>query len=191
MKAGFKSELMETEAGPKQEKKKKFHSPTDVEHVEVKKLDSSDVEEAAKVMRKCLFTVTDEEIGGIVAKGMSYGGFVDRILVAVALSWGVRFNPGTWEFEEGEENAVFLEDDAILLAYEGRGIRELLIERREEEGQERKFRYAVAITSPISPEEAKVGEVVQQRGNKTEKALLKRGYRFSKTRNGVVAYKEL
>ncbi|MCP4647872.1 MAG: hypothetical protein GY852_09115, partial [bacterium] len=50
---------------------------------------------------------------------------------------------------------------------------------------------AVAITSQINPDDAKVGEVVEQRGNKTEKALLKRGYQFSKTRNGVVAYKEL
>jgi len=191
MKAGFKSELLEAEAGPKQEKKKKFHSPTDVENIEVKKLDADDVEEAAKVMRKCLFTVTDDEIKGILEKEMSYGGFVDRILVAVALSWGVRFNPESWEFEEGEENAVFLEDDAILLAYEGRGIRELLIEKREEEGEELGFKYAVAITAQINPDDAKVREVVEQRGNKTEKALLKRGYRFSKTRNGVVAYKEL
>lgn len=190
MKTGFKSELMETGAGPI-EKKKKFHAPTDVEQVEVKKLDVDDVEEAAKVMRKCLFTVTDEEIGGIIKKNMSYGGFVDRILIAVALSWGVTFNPESWEFEEGEENAVFLEDDAILLAYEGKGTRELLIEKREEEGKERDFRYAVAITSQINPDDAKIKEVVQQRGNKTEKALLKRGYRFSKTKNGVVAYKEL
>jgi hypothetical protein len=190
MKSGFKSELLETESGPA-EKKKKFHSPTDVENIEVKKLDEDDVEEAASVMRKCLFTVTDDEIGGIVKKGMSYGGFVDRILVAVALSWGVRFNPESWEFEEGEENAVFLEDDAILLAYEGRGIRELLIEKREEERKGNGFRYAVAITSSINPDDARIGDVVQQRGNKTEKALLKRGYEFSKTRNGVVAYKEI
>lgn len=191
MKAGFKSELMETDAGPIQDKKKKFHAPTDVENIEVKKLDEDDVEETAKVMRKCLFTVTDDEIDGIVKKGMSYGGFVDRILVAVALSWGIRFNPESWEFEEGEENAVFLEDDAILLAYEGRGIRELLIEKREEEGGKRDFGYAVAITAQINPDDAKIRDVVQQRGNKTEKALLKRGYRFSKTKNGVVAYKEL
>ncbi|MCP4648022.1 MAG: hypothetical protein GY852_09875, partial [bacterium] len=143
MKSGFKSELLETEAGPKQDKKKKFHSPTDVENVEVKKLDVDDVEEASTVMRKCLFTVTDDEVGGILEKEMSYGGFVDRILVAVALSWGVRFNPESWEFEEGEDNAVFLEDDAILLAYEGRGIRELLIEKREEEGEAMGFKYAV------------------------------------------------
>ncbi len=191
MKTGFKSELLETEVGPKQEKKKKFHAPTDVENIEIKKLNGDDVEVASTVMRKCLFTVTDDEIEGIVKKGMSYGGFVDRILVAVALSWGVRFNPESWEFEEGEENSVFLEDDAILLAYEGRGIRELLIEKREEEGEKRNFEYAVAITASINPDDAKIRDVVQQRGNKTEKALLKRGYRFSKTKNGVVAYKEL
>ena len=188
MKSGFKSELMETEAGPKQVKKKKFHSPIDVEEVEIKKLGEKDVDEATRVMRKCMFTVSEEEIARIVEKGMSYGAFVDRILVGVALSWGVRFNPQTREFEEGEENSLFLEDDAILLAYEGRGIRELLIEKREEEGQERGFSHVVAITSQFNPEEENVGKVIEQRGNKTEKVLQRRGYRFAKTKNGVVAY---
>ncbi len=189
MKSGFKSELMESEAGPKQIKKKKFHSPIDVEEVEIKKLEESDVEEATRVMQKCMFTVSEEEISGIVKKKLSYGAFVDRILVGVALSWGVRFNPETREFEEGEENALFLEDDAILLSYEGRGIRELLIEKREEEGGEIGFSYAVAITSQFNPDEEHVGKVIEQRGNKTEKVLQRRGYKFVKTRNGVVAYK--
>jgi len=189
MKSGFKSEMMETEAGPRETKKKKFHSPIDVEEVEIKKLDVDDVEEATRVMRKCMFTVDENEIKGIVEKNLSYGAFVDRILVGVALSWGVRFNPETREFEEGEENALFLEDDAILLAYEGRGIRELLIEKREEEGKEDGFAYAVAITSQFNPDEENVGKVMEQRGNKTEKVLMRRGYEFVKTRNGVVAYK--
>jgi GNAT superfamily N-acetyltransferase len=190
MKAGFKSEILETEAAPKQVKKR-FHSPVDMEEVEIKKLNSSDAEEAARVMRKCIFTVTDEEVLDIIRRGMSYGAFVDRILVGVGLAWGVSFNPETREFEEAKENALFLEDDAILLAYEGRGIRELLIEKREEEGKAQGFTCAVAITSQFNPEDANVGEVVRQRGNKTEKALLKRGYRFAKTQNGVIAYKEL
>ena len=188
MKSGFKSELMETEAEPKQVKKKKFRSPIDVEEVEIKKLEESDVEEATRVMQKCMFSVTEEELSKIVEKGLSYGAFVDRILVGVALSWGVRFNPETNEFEDGEENALFLEDDAILLSYEGKGIRELLIEKREEEGEETGFKYAVAITSQFNPEEEHVGKVIEQRGNKTEKVLQRRGYKFLKTRNGVVAY---
>lgn len=192
MKAGFKSELLETEKEPKEEqKKKKFRSTSDVEELEIKKLEEKDVEEATRVMSKCMFSVTEKEIGGIVERGMSYGAFVDRILVGVGLSWEVRFNPETWEFEEGEGNSIFLEDDAILLAYEGRGIRELLIEKREEEGREDGLEYAVAITSDTVSEEEKVDEVVGRRGNKTERALLKRRYKFSKTRNGVVAYKKL
>ena len=192
MKAGFKSELLETEKEPKEEqKKKKFRSTSDVEELEIKKLEEKDVEEATRVMSKCMFSVTEKEIRGIVERGMSYGAFVDRILVGVGLSWEVRFNPETWEFEEGEGNSIFLEDDAILLAYEGRGIRELLIEKREEEGREDGLEYAVAITSDTVSEEEKVDEVVGRRGNKTERALLKRRYKFSKTRNGVVAYKKL
>lgn len=191
MKGKFKSEILEEESKPKQQKKKKFHTPIDMEEVEVKKLDAEDAEETARVMRKCIFTVTDDEVLDIIRRGMSYGAFVDRILVGVALSWGVSFNPETRDFEEAEENALFLEDDAILLAYEGRGIRELLIEKREEEGQARGFRYAVAITSQFNPDDKSVREVVKQRGNKTEKTLLKRGYKFVKTQNGVVAYKEL
>ncbi len=189
MKSGFKSELLEAETKPKAVKMKKFRSPIDIEEVEIKKLEESDVEEATNVMRKCMFTVTEGEISKIVEKGLSYGAFVDRILVGVALSWGVKFNLETREFEEGEENSLFLEDDAILLAYEGKGIRELLIEKREEEGAEKGFGYALAITSQFNPDEEHVGKVIEQRGNKTEKVLLRRGYKFVKTKNGVVAYK--
>ena len=188
MKSGFKSEAIETEAAPKEAKRKKFQSPLDVEEVEIKKLEESDVEEATRVMQKCMFSVTEKELSGIVEKGLSYGAFVDRILVGVALSWGVRFNPESRGFEEGEENALFLEDDAILLSYEGKGIRELLIEKREEEGEKLGFNYAVAITSQFNPEEEHVGKVIEQRGNKTEKVLQRRGYKFIKTKNGVVAY---
>ncbi len=192
MKAGFKSELLETEKEPKEEhKKKKFRSISDVEELEIKKLEEKDVEEATRVMSKCMFSVTEKEIADIVKRGMSYGAFVDRILVGVGLSWQVRFNPENWEFEEGGGNSIFLEDDAILLAYEGRGIRELLIEKREEEGRADGLEYAVAITSDAASGEEKVDEVVGRRGNKTERALLKRKYLFSKTRNGVVAYKKL
>lgn len=190
MKSKFKSEIIDSKA-EKSEPKKKFRAPTEIEEVEIKKLLEGDVEEAAKVMRKCLFSVTDSEISGVVEKGMSYGAFVDRILVSVGLSWEVRFNPDTMDFEEGEENAVFLEDDAILLAYEGRGIRELLIEKREEEGGGRGKEYAVAITSSIRPNDENLAEAMMQRGNKTEKALIRRGYKFAKTQHGVVAFKKL
>jgi GNAT superfamily N-acetyltransferase len=190
MKGKFKSEILEANA-KHNEPAKKFRAPTNMEEVEIKKLRESDVEESAKVMRKCLFSVTDAEIGQVIARGMSYGAFVDRILVSVGLSWEVRFNPETLDFEEGEGNAIFLEDDAILLAYEGRGIRELLIEKREEEGRGRGKEYAVAITSSINPNDEKLGDAMMQRGNKTEKALIRRGYDFSKTPNGVVAYKKL
>ncbi len=188
---GFKSQIMEAESAPVEQKKRKFRSEIDMEEAEVKLLDKTDVEEAGKVMRKCLFSVTDKEIEAIILKGMSYGAFVDRMLVAVALSWAVRFNPDTKDFEQGGDNAVFLEDDAILLAYEGKGIRELLIEKREEEGSARRLKYAVAITSQAQAAGESVSETVRQRGNKTEKALLKKEYKFFKTRNGVIAYRNL
>ncbi len=189
MKQNFKNDLMETESAPKETKKKKFHSPADVEELEIKKLTETDADETTRVMQKCMFTVNKKEILEIIEKNLSYGAFVDRILVGVALSWGVCWNPETKEFEDGEENALFLEDDAILLSYEGKGIRELLIEKREEEGQKLGFRYVVAITSQFNPEEENVGKMIAQRGNKTEKVLQMRGYLFIKTKNGVVAYK--
>lgn len=188
---GFKSKIIEEEEGPQEQKKKKFHSQIDMEEVEVKLLGREDLEEAGKVMRKCLFSVSDEEIRKILDKGMSYGAFVDRMLVAVALSWGVLFNPEIRDFENGAENAIFLEDDAILLSYEGKGIRELLIAKREDAGRVRAFPYAVAITSQSNPHDENVGDAVKQRGNKTEKALMKKGYKFFKTRNGVIAYRNL
>ena len=188
--AEFKAPLMDEKKEGKEAKKRKFHSPVDIEEAEVKKLEPEDAEEVCKVMQKCLFAVTEKEVGDVLELGMSYGAFVGRMLVAVGLGWAVHYNPESLEIESGEENAVFLEDDAVLLPYEGKGLREMLIGHREKAAKGEGLSYAVTITSPTNPD-GSVNEIVMQRGTKTEKVLMKMDYKFFKTPKGVLALKRL
>ena len=186
----FKGPVVDEKEEEKEEKKKKFHAPLEFEEAEIKRLEPEDTEEVSRIMRKCLFSVTEKEVEDVLGLGMSYGAFVGRMLVAVGLAWGVRFDEESGGIIEGEENAVFLEDDAVLLPYEGKGLRELLVDRREKRGREAEFEFAVTITSPTNPD-GQVSEIVVQRGTKTEKVLMKMGYRFRKTAAGVAAFKRI
>jgi len=187
----FKSASMLDEKEEKKESQKmRVRSPIDIEEAEIKRLKAEDAEEVTNIMRKCLFAVTVEEVREVLKRDMSYGAYVGRMLVAVGLGWGAAYNPSNLELETGYTNAIFLEDDAVLLPYEGKGLRELLIDHREIEGRAREFQFAVTITSPLNPD-SNLEEVVAQRGTKTEKALMKANYRFYKTRVGVIAVKPL
>ncbi|MCK4319597.1 hypothetical protein KAW38_03440, partial [Candidatus Micrarchaeota archaeon] len=97
----------------------------DYERAEIKKLHEGDAEIAHNIMKKCMFDVNIYEIKDILKKGMSYGAFVGRMLVGVGLGWEVYYNHESKGIEDGLPNAIYLEDDALLLAYEGQGIREM------------------------------------------------------------------
>lgn len=188
--ADFKSASMLEEKEEKKEPKLRMRSPIDIEEAEIKRLKAEDAEQVTDIMRKCLFAVTEDEVREVLKRNMSYGAYVGRMLVAVGLAWGTGYNPSNLELESGYTNAIFLEDDAVLLPYEGKGLRELLVDHREMEGRARDFQYAVTITTPLNPD-GDVDEVIAQRGTKTEKVLMKAGYKFYKTRAGVIAVKPL
>src|SRR4030095_2863817 len=113
--------------------KKKFVHLLDTEEVEVKRLDSEDVEDCVKVMRKCAFDVTEVEVGNIISYDKSFGATVNRMLVGGGLSWPAKLDLDTKTIRSGEPNALYLEDPAVLLAYEGRGVRRILLNEREKE----------------------------------------------------------
>lgn len=186
----FKNAALQEEKEEKAAPKMKFHSPIDIEEAEIKRLKAEDAEEVTNIMRKCLFAVTVDEVREVLKRDMSYGAYVGRMLVAVGLAWGTGYNPSNLELEGGYTNAIFLEDDAVLLPYEGKGLRELLVDHREMEGRARELQYAVTITTPLNPD-GDLSEVIAQRGTKTERVLMKAGYKFYKTRVGVIAVKPL
>ena len=186
----FKSASMQEEKEEKAAPKHRMRSPIDMEEAEIKRLKAEDAEEVTNIMRKCLFADTEEEVREVLKRDMSYGAYVGRMLVAVGLGWGTAYNPSNLELESGYTNAIFLEDDAVLLPYEGKGLRELLIDHREIEGRARDLQFAVTITTPLNPD-GSVDEVIAQRGTKTEKALMKADYKFYKTRVGVIAVKPI
>ncbi|MEW5996912.1 MAG: hypothetical protein AB1657_04945 [Candidatus Micrarchaeota archaeon] len=186
----FKSASLQEEKEEKAAPKLRMRAPIDIEEAEIKRLTPADTEEVTNIMRKCLFAVTEDEVREVLKRNMSYGAYVGRMLVAVGLAWGTGYNPSNLELESGYTNAIFLEDDAVLLPYEGKGLRELLVDHREMEGRARDLRYAVTITTPLNPD-ANVDEVISQRGTKTERVLMKAGYKFYKTRVGVIAVKPI
>lgn len=186
----FKNAIIEEKKEEKAIPKMRVRPPMDIEEAEIKRLKPEDTEEVTMIMRKCLFSVTEDEVREVLKRNMSYGAYVGRMLVAVGLAWDTGYNPSTLQLESGYTNAIFLEDDAVLLLYEGKGLRELLVNHREIEGKARELKFAVTITTPVNPDED-VDEVISQRGTKTEKTLMKMGYTFYKTKAGVIAVKPL
>lgn len=186
----FKSAIIEENKEEKAGSKMRVRSPIDIEEAEIKRLTPEDSEEVTNIMRKCLFAVTEDEVREVLKRNMSYGAYVGRMLVAVGLAWGTAYNPSNLQLETGYTNAIFLEDDAVLLPYEGKGLRELLVDHREMEGRAHEFQFAVTLTTPLNPD-GNLDEIVAQRGTKTEKVLMKAGYRFYKTQAGVIAVKQI
>ncbi|MFA5411865.1 MAG: hypothetical protein WC350_00765 [Candidatus Micrarchaeia archaeon] len=186
----FKSAIIEENKEDKAASKMRVRSPIDIEEAEIKRLKPEDSEEVTNIMQKCLFAVTEDEVREVLKRNMSYGAYVGRMLVAVGLAWGTAYNPTNLQLETGYTNAIFLEDDAVLLPYEGKGLRELLVDHREMEGRAREFQFAVTLTTPLNPD-GNLDEIVAQRGTKTERVLMKAGYRFYKTQAGVIAVKQI
>ncbi len=184
----------EIKAPPAVKKKKKYELAVDEEESEIKKLDMEDFEDVISIMRKAMFEIGRAEakqIEEILKQGASYGAYVDRMLVAVGLAWPVAFERATKIIGKGMANALYLEDVALLLAYEGKGIREKLVKAREDEARATGLKYVVAIASEEVPKEENVIEVIKERGTKIEKIYLDRGYSFFKSKIGLIAFKEV
>ena len=175
-----------TTIGPK----KKFVHLLDNDYTEVKRLAEEDVEDAVKVMRKCSFDVTDKEIIVIVQYNISFGCYVNRMLIGVGLSWPTHFDEERKEIRNGETNAVYMEDPAVLLAYEGRGIRRMLLQEREKDAKAMGLKYVIAYLSEDLPTGG-LEDYIRETGSQLEKLFLSENYNFIKTNRGVMAFKRL
>ncbi len=174
----------------KEEKKKEFLHLLDEDQVEVKKLDETDIEDVVKIMRKCAFDVTDSEVLKIIKYGLSFGCYVNRMLIGVGLGWPASYDPEKRRIIAGEYNAVYLEDPAVLLMYEGRGIRSILLRQRERAGRTSDYKYAIAYLSEDIPK-GNVVDYIKEAGSQLEKLYLGGDYEFFRTERGVLSVKRL
>lgn len=97
----FKNAIIEEKKEEKASPKMRVRSPIDMEEAEIKRLKPEDTEEVTVIMRKCLFSVTDDEVREVLKRNMSYGAYVGRMLVAVGLAWGTAYNPSNLQLEVG------------------------------------------------------------------------------------------
>ncbi len=182
----FKQETKKEKEGPKV----KFLHLLAEEEVEVKKLDKEDIEECVKVMRKCAFDVTETEVGSIVAYGKSYGATVHRMLIGVGLGWPAKLDIDKKIITSGEPNALYMEDPAVLLAYEGRGIRRILLKEREKEVVKSGLKYAIGYLYEDIPK-GNVADYIREAGSQLEKLYLSEDYEFFRTEKGILAFKKV
>lgn len=181
----------EEEEIKKEEPKKKFLHLLDEDQVEVKRLVKGDSEEIVKVMRKCAFDVTEAEVKSIIEYGTSYGAYVNRMLIGVGLAWPADYDPEQRVVRGGEEtNALYQEDPAVLLAYEGRGVRRILLRQREEEARTKTKEYSIAYLYEDLPK-GSIVDFIKEAGSQLEKLYLSEDYEFFKTDKGVLAVKKL
>lgn len=182
----FKQEKKQEAEAPK----KKFVHLLDTEEVEVKRLDAEDIEDCVKVMRKCAFDVTEVEVGNIIAYGKSFGATVNRMLVGVGLAWPAKLELERKVITSGEPNALYLEDPAVLLAYEGRGVRRILLREREKEALNTSLRYTIGYLYEDIPK-GNIADYITEAGSALEKLYLSEDYEFFRTEKGILAFKNL
>ncbi|MDD5337063.1 MAG: hypothetical protein PHS02_01120 [Candidatus ainarchaeum sp.] len=169
---------------------KKLDLLDDFENVEIKKLEAGDRKEVHRIMMKTLWEASEQQVADVIKAGFSYGAYVERMLVGAGLAWQTHFDEERGAMDSGEPNALYMEDVALLLAYEGKGIRKMLIDEREKAAGAAGFHYAIALISPDWKGGA-LEEMIRERGNKTEKEYLGMGYSFARGKDGIFAIKKL
>ena len=180
----------EEKAEPEEKKKAKFVHLLDEDQVEIKCLDEEDVKDSLKIMLRCSFEVTEEEVNKVVSYGTSFGCYVNRMLIGVGLGW-----PATYDHEKkiligGAPNTLYLEEPAVLLMYEGRGIRRILLKARERSAISSNYKYTIAYLSEDIPK-GNVVDYIKEGGTQLEKLYLSEDYEFFRTSKGVLAVKRL
>jgi GNAT superfamily N-acetyltransferase len=141
-------------------------------------------------MRKCAFDVTEVEVGNIVAYGKSFGAAVNRMIVGVGLAWPAHLDMDGKRITSGEPNALYLEDPAVLLAYEGRGVRRILLGEREKEAAASGLKYTIGYLYEDIPKED-IAHYITEAGSALERLYLSEGYEFFRTDKGILAFKKL
>ncbi|MEM4719851.1 MAG: hypothetical protein QXZ30_00215 [Candidatus Bilamarchaeaceae archaeon] len=185
----------EKESAVEEEKKKekppKFVKLFDEDQIEIKLLGTDDVENTVAVMKKCAFDVTKEEVFKVIFYGLSYGCYDNRMLVAVGLSWPTVYDSDKKTIVAGEKyNALYLEEPAVLLMYEGRGLRKILVEEREKLAKSRGLKYVLALLDKETPR-VSIEDYIKESGSQLEKIYLELGYKFIPTQYGVLAVKKV
>jgi hypothetical protein len=170
--------------------KKRFVHLLDEDEIEVKALDDEDLEDCVKVMRKCAFDVTEVEVGNIITYKKSYGATVNRMIIGVGLAWPAKLDLDNKKITGGEPNAVYLEDPAVLLAYEGRGVRRILLKQREKGALEAGLKYAIGYLYEDIPK-GDIASYITEAGSTLEKLYLSENYEFYRTDKGILAFKRL
>jgi hypothetical protein len=136
---------------PEALKLRKLNLLSDIESVEIKLLEGEHSKEVHKIMQRNLWEATHGEIASIISEKSSCGAFVERMLVGAGLGWPARYNEkNNGVSGDGAHNALFLEDISLLLAYEGKGIRNLITQERENYARSRGFAYTVG-KADVSP----------------------------------------
>lgn len=182
--------MKQQEQHKKADSKKEFVTLLDEEEVEIKKLDSEDVADCVKVMRKCAFDVTEVEVKGIVDCEFSFAATVHRMIVGVGLAWPTKINLKSKVISSGDPNALYMEDPAVLLAYEGKGIRRILLKEREKAAISAGLSYSIAYLYEDVPQ-GSVADYLGEAGNQLEKIYLSENYEFHRTSRGVLALKKI
>jgi len=173
-----------------EEPKKKFIHLLDEENVEVKRISMDDVEDCVKVMRKCAFDVTELEVGNIANYGKSYAAAVNRMIVGVGLAWPAHLDEDSKSITSGDANALYLEDPAVLLAYEGRGVRRILLKEREKEAASSGLKYIIGYLYEDIPK-GSISDYIMEAGSALEKLYLSESYQFIRTEKGILALKKI
>jgi len=173
-----------------EEPKKKFLHLLDEENVEVQRIDADDVGDCVKVMRKCAFDVTEVEVGNIVKYGKSYAAAVNRMIVGVGLAWPARLDVENKRITSGDTNALYLEDPAVLLAYEGRGVRRILLKEREKEAAASGLKFVIGYLYEDIPK-GSISDYIMEAGSGLEKLYLSENYEFYRTEKGILAFKKV
>jgi len=174
----------------KEPEKKKFSQLLDEDNMEIKDLTIEDAEDAVAVMRRCAFDVTDKEVTYILSYKFSFGCYVNRMPVGIGLAWPTHYSVEERILVAGEANALYLEDPAVLLAYEGRGVRRILIQARENKARMHGLKFAITYVTQDLPKES-VDEYIREGASQLEKLYLSEGYTFYKTPRGILAAKQL
>lgn len=194
MQNSFREKIIGQKEGrePVAAKEKKLDLLSNFEHVEIKKLGPEDADEVHKLMRKTLWESTHGQMLEVINSGTSYGAYVGRMLVGVGLSWPAHYDVKKRKIGKGEPNALYLEDVALLLQYEGKGIRRMLVEERERQAKSMGLTYALGYISPNWDEEGRaLAGKIAEIGNTMEKEYLSLGYEFIRAKDGILALKKL
>ncbi len=182
--------VQKEEKKPVHEIKKEIFTLLDEDEVEIKRLSMDDIEECVKVMRKCTFDVTASDLSVVIKYGVSFGAYVNRMMVGAGLAWLACFDFESKQIVQGTPNALYLEDPAVLIAYEGRGVRKSLILEREKEAKSQNLTYLFAyLTDP--PKKENIEGYIKEASSSLESMYYSLGFQFLGTPKGLIAFKKL